>query len=141
MPLSGILLAAAAGLVWAAAAIVGKISGAPSAAMPLIISTGSFIACLPTAWFIDTSTLQWRTVSIAFVAALLNGVGMAIGWQGLIGGAAEGKWELSTVMPVAYTLLFLFIALGTLVFLGEPVTLKRLAGMILAGIAIYLMRG
>ncbi len=143
MPLSplGLFLATAAGLVWAAAAIIGRVSGAPSQAMPLIISAGSFIACLPTIFFINTSSLQMRGISIAFVAALLNGIGMAIGWQGLIGGAAEGKWELSVVMPIAYSLLFLFIAAGTAIFLKEPVSLKQASGMLLACVAIYLMRG
>ena len=122
MPLSplGLFLAVTAGFVWAAAAIIGRVSGAPSQAMPLIISAGSFIACLPTVFFINASTPQMRGITIAFVAALLNGIGMAIGWQGLIGGAAEGKWELSVVMPIAYTFLFLFIATGTAIFLGDP---------------------
>jgi drug/metabolite transporter (DMT)-like permease len=141
MPLLGLFLATAAGIVWAAAAIVGRVSGAPSAAMPLIISGGSFVACLPTIWFINTNALQTRSSLIVLIAGILNGIGMAISWQGLIGGAAEGKWELSVVMPIAYSLLFLFIAVGTVIFLGDPVTLKRAAGMALACVAIYLMRG
>jgi drug/metabolite transporter (DMT)-like permease len=142
MPIYGFLWACAAGLPWAAAAIVGRISGVPVSLMPILISGGSFIACLPTLFFINRSELEWGApIKLALLAGILNGIGMAISWQVLIGGAGQGKWELSTVMPIAYTLLFLFIAIGTITFLGEAVTVKRIMGMAIAGVALYLMRG
>lgn len=142
MPINGLLWAIAAALPWAAAAIIGRISGGPVMLMPLMISGGSFIACLPTAFFVDFNDIRWgRPIQLQLLAGLLNGVGMAISWQVLIGGAGEKKWELSTVMPIAYTLLFLFIAIGTVIFLHEPVTPRRLVGMLMAGFALYLMRG
>src|SRR5581483_7884642 len=111
----GLLLATLAGLAWAAALVVVRYSGVSPAAMPLIIAVGSFVAVLPTAYFAQLASLRWQAVALAFVGVLLNGVGMSIGWQGVVGGAVRGQWELSAVAPTMYISLITFTAVGSVI--------------------------
>jgi len=135
----GLLLATLAGLAWAAALVVVRYSGVSPAAMPLIIAVGSFVAVLPTAYFAQMASLRWQAVAIAFVGALLNGVGMTIGWQGVVGGAVRGQWELSAVAPTMYISLITFTAVGSVIFLGDHFTWSKATGIVFAAAAIWLL--
>jgi drug/metabolite transporter (DMT)-like permease len=137
--LIGSLWAVIAALCWAGALMIVRVSGAPASVMPFIVASGSITACLPTLWFVAPEELRWRAILIAFIGALLNGAGMVVGWNKLVGGASAGQWQLTTVMPIAYSLIPMFVALASVVLLGERLSTNKSIGIVLAIAGIYFL--
>jgi drug/metabolite transporter (DMT)-like permease len=139
MPALGLLYAIAAAFFWASAIIVVRLSGAPTILMPIIVASGSFVACLPTLYFVKTGDFQRRAILVALCGALLNGIGMFIGWAKLIGGSSRGQWELSVVMPVTYVLLPTFVVLGSFLIFQERLSTNKSIGLVLTVAGIWFL--
>lgn len=77
-----------------------------------------------------------RPLVIGLVAGTVNAVGM-IAWGRLI--TLKGV-ELSKVLPIAFVLMPVVSVIGAFLIFKEPMTLKKIIGVVAAGISIYLLQ-
>ncbi len=132
---SGFLLMATSGIAWGSYTLMGRKSTSPlsdttynfTRTLPLIIVLGIF--------FIQSSHLSQTGVIWAVSSGVLaSGIGYTI-WYTALGGLS------ATVAAIAQLLVPVIAALGGLVFVSEPISLRFLfsAAMILGGIALVIL--
>jgi drug/metabolite transporter (DMT)-like permease len=131
-PLAGAGLMLLAGIAWGVYSLRGKGAGDP-----LQATAGNFLRAVPFALALSLAMLPWARSDLAGAAlaiasgALTSGIGYAIWYTALRGlkAASAGTVQLS-VPPLA--------AIGGVVLLGEPATLRLLVASvaILGGIAL-----
>ena len=131
-PLHGAGLMLVAGIAWGAYSLRGKGAGDP-----LRATAGNFLRAVPFALVLSLAMLPWARADLAGAAlavasgALTSGIGYAVWYTALRGlkAASAGTVQLS-VPPLA--------AIGGVVLLGEPATLRLLVASvaILGGIAL-----
>ena len=131
-PLHGAALMLLAGVAWGAYSLRGR-----SAGPPLPATAGNFLRAVPFAAVLSLATLPWLKLDVAGAVlavasgAITSGIGYAIWYSALRGlkSATAATVQLS-VPPLA--------ALGGVVLLGEPLTLRLLLASvaILGGIAL-----
>jgi drug/metabolite transporter (DMT)-like permease len=128
-------------LSWAAAILIMRDKGVPSYTIPYFIVVGSLIACaiVPLVYFPEFSRPTLRQSGIALVAGIFNGVGLFLFWGGLVGGASRGLWDLSTVVPITYTLLLSIVAFGSWLVFDERFTLDKWLGVAFGVASIALL--
>lgn len=134
-PLSGSLLMLAAGVAWGIYSLRGKAAGDPTR-----VTAGNFLRAVPIAAVL--SVLMWKGSSLDVAGfwyavssgALASGLGYVIWYTALPALKATNAATVQLSVPV-------IAALGGIVFLGEPITLRlALASVaILGGIALVIM--
>ena len=131
-PLEGAALMLLAGVAWGVYSLRGKGAGPP-----LPATAGNFLRAVPFAAALSLATLPWVKLDAAGAAlavasgALTSGIGYAIWYSALPGlKAASAATVQLSVPPLA--------ALGGVILLGEPLTLRLLLASvaILGGIAL-----
>ena len=135
-PLHSAILMAAAGVAWGVYSLRGKGTGEPLAA-----TTGNFLRSVPFALILSVAMLASATPDAAGIAyaiasgALTSGVGYAIWYAALRGLKATTAATVQLSVPV-------IAAVGGIVLLGEPVTLRLLGASVavLGGIALVVLR-
>lgn len=115
--------------------ILGRFAGLGSGWLSLLVATGTAILASVSLLANHPGAPSVRSVIIGLTAGAINGIGMlayakVIGWQGE---------DVSKVLPIAMILTPLFAMAGALIFLGEPVTGKKLIGAGLACVGVYLL--
>ncbi|KAB2313926.1 DMT family transporter [Betaproteobacteria bacterium SCN2] len=133
-PLGGALLMIAAGIAWGAYSLRGR-----GAAKPLAATAGNFLRTVPLGIALAIVAWPWLRFDIAGIAyaiasgALASGIGYAIWYAALPGLRAASAATVQLSVPV-------IVALGGVLLLGEPVTLRlALASVaILGGIALVI---
>jgi len=136
-PLHGAALMLAAGVAWGVYSLRGKGAGDPTG-----VTAGNFLRTVPIAlllglWMFDDGSLDSAGAGYAIASgALASGIGYAI-WY-----AALPMLKTTTAATVQLSVP-LIAALGGIVFLAEPVTLRlALASIaVLGGIAMVIGRG
>jgi drug/metabolite transporter (DMT)-like permease len=134
-PLAGSLLMLAAGIAWGGYSLRGRGVKDPAAA-----TAGNFLRAAPMALALGGLLLPWlradgRGALLAVVSgALASGLGYAIWYAALRGLNATRAATVQLSVPV-------IAALGGVVFLGEPITLRLslASGAVLGGIALVLL--
>jgi drug/metabolite transporter (DMT)-like permease len=129
---TGAALMVVSGISWAVYTLLGRGSRAP-----LVDTAGNFIRCLPIAvvlmaMALAQSSLDWRTGLLATVSgALASGGGYAV-WYTVLPAISRTRAAIVqlTVPPIA--------ALGAVLVLGEPLTLRLLFATlgVLGGVAL-----
>jgi drug/metabolite transporter (DMT)-like permease len=76
-----------------------------------------------------------KAALIIFVAGLVNGIGM-LAYTKMI---SSPSVELSKFVPIAAALVPVFAMLIAVVLFGDPITLKKIAGLTLACVAVFLL--
>jgi len=131
-PREGAALMLAAGIAWGVYSLRGKGAGDP-----LRATAGNFLRAVPFALALSLAMLPWARLDMAGAllavasGALTSGIGYAIWYTALPGlKAASAATVQLSVPPLA--------ALGGVVLLGEPLTLRLVAASIaiLGGIAL-----
>lgn len=116
--------------------LLGRFSGLSSGWMSLLVASGTATLGLISIFTNQTSGApSARAIIIGLTAGAINGVGMlayskVIGWQGS---------DVSKILPIAMILTPMFAMAGALIFLGEPVSAKKLFGAGIACAGIYLL--
>ncbi len=115
--------------------LLGRCSGLSSGWMSLLVASGTVILGIVSILTQTGNTPSTRSVIIGLTAGAINGVGMlayakVIGWQGS---------DVSKILPIAMILTPMFAMAGALIFLGEPVSAKKLLGAGIACTGIYLL--
>jgi drug/metabolite transporter (DMT)-like permease len=100
--------------------------------LALLISLGTLIVCGP---LVRGAVPDGRSILAALFAGVCNGLGM-ITYSMLL--RADGV-DVSKYAAIALALLPLFTVGGFVIFFGDPLTGKKIAGLILACIATYLL--
>ena len=136
-PLGGAVLMLGAGLAWGVYSLRGK-----GALDPVAVTAGNFLRAVPMALiagafvFKDLSLDRTGVVYAVASGALASGIGYAIWYSALpaLKATTAAAVQLS-VPPIA--------AIGGIVFLAEPVTLRlALASVaVLGGLALVIVRG
>lgn len=131
-PLHGSMLMLAAGVAWGIYSLRGKAAGDPTR-----VTAGNFLRAIPFAAGLSVAMLPYARFdrsgwdyAIAS-GALASGVGYAIWYTALRGLPATRAATVQLSVPV-------LAALGGIVFLGEPITLRLMiaSAAILGGIAL-----
>lgn len=133
-PLRGALLMIAAGIAWGVYSLRGR-----GVARATASTAGNFIRALPFAAVLSLLTLQHAALSTAGIGyavasgALASGLGYAIWYSVLPALRATSAATIQLSVPV-------ITAVGGVLFLGEPLTLRLLltSVAILAGIALVI---
>ena len=125
-PFGAALLMLAAGIAWGAYSIRGKAGGDP-----LRATAGNFLRATPMALLLSLTmarSANWDNAGVIYAiisGAIASGVGYAIWYTALPGLKATGAATVQLSVPV-------IAALGGILFLGEPLTLR----FVLASIAV-----
>jgi len=125
-----------AGMAWGVYSLRGKGAGDP-----LATTAGNFLRAVPFAAGLSLMLLSLTRADVRGVAyaiasgALTSGVGYAIWYAALRGLTATGAATVQLSVPV-------IAAIGGVMLLGEPITLRLLAAStaILGGIALVIAR-
>ena len=133
-PLNGALLMLAAGIAWGGYSLRGRGVSDPAAA-----TAGNFLRAAPMALALSALLLPWLRVDakgalLAMLSgALASGFGYVLWYAALRGLNATRAATVQLSVPV-------IAALGGVMFLGEPITLRLTlaSGAILGGIALVL---
>ncbi len=134
-PLAGSLLMLGAGIAWGVYSLRGKGAGDPTR-----VTAGNFLRAAPVAAALSLALIDHATVDSAGFGyavasgALASGVGYAIWYTALPALKATSAATVQLSVPV-------IAAVGGIVFLGEPLTLRLvLASLaILGGIALVIL--
>jgi drug/metabolite transporter (DMT)-like permease len=143
IPFIALVYATVTPILWAGGIILmaTRFVRIPSETMPLFVSVGTLISCLPFTLFhlSEFGKVTFQQSALALVAGMLNGFGFVLFWGFLVGGAGHGRWELSTVSAITFALLPGIIAVGSGLFLDEAFPLNKTLGIICAIVAIWLL--
>ena len=137
-PLGGSVLMLAAGMAWGVYSLRGKGAGDPTR-----VTAGNFLRAAPLAVGLGLLVLTFRGVSLDAAGAglavasgaLTSGIGYVV-WYGVVP-ALRATTAASVQLSVP-----LIAALGGIVFLGEPLTLRLVlaSAAILGGIALVVLQ-
>ncbi len=135
-PLGSAILMVGAGIAWGAYSLRGKGAGDPLAA-----TAGNFLRAVPFAMVLSlalqaTARVDAEGIAYAIASgAITSGVGYAIWYTALRGLTATSAATVQLSVPV-------IAAIGGIILLGEPVTLRLLGASIavLGGIALVVLR-
>ena len=135
-PLHGAILMLSAGVAWGMYSLFGKGAGDPTAA-----TTGNFLRAVPIALVISIVTFNTVSLDIAGFwyavasGALMSGMGYAIWYMVLPVLKATSAATVQLSVPV-------ITALGGIIFLSEPITIRFIVASIaiLGGIAMVLKK-
>lgn len=135
-PLSGSILMLGAGVAWGIYSLRGKGAGDPTK-----VTAGNFIRAVPIAAVLSAVMLNRTAVDAAGFwyavssGALASGLGYAIWYTALPALKATNAATVQLSVPV-------IAALGGIIFLGEPITLRLAVASvaILGGIALVIMK-
>jgi drug/metabolite transporter (DMT)-like permease len=135
-PLVSSLLMVGAGIAWGIYSLRGKGAGDPTA-----VTAGNFSCAVPVALTLNLVMLPWSSVDATgaryamLSGAIASGIGYVIWYTALRGlNSAEAATVQLSVPVIA--------AIGGILFLGEPVTLRLFlcAVAILGGVALVIVR-
>lgn len=134
-PLAGALLMLGAGVAWGVYSLRGRGAGDPTR-----VTAGNFLRAVPIGIALSALTWAHRSLDGAGIGyavasgALASGVGYAIWYTALPALRATSAATVQLSVPV-------IAALGGIVFLGEPLTLRLLlaSAAILGGIALVIL--
>ena len=129
---SPLLFCVLAGVCFGTWPILARFGGMTPGWMSFLIGVGTMLA---TALGLNASTPGGKSAAIVVAAGAINGLGMLafgklIGWKGQ---------DVSRLLPIVFAIMPVVTVLTALLFLHEPMTLKRGAGIVLAGIAIWFL--
>ena len=135
-PMLGALLMIGAGVAWGVYSLLGKGAGDP-----IRVTAGNFMRAVPITLLLSILTLNLATVDLAGLyyavasGALASGMGYAIWYTVLPALKNTSAASVQLSVPV-------IAALGGIVFLGEPVTLRLMLASvaILGGIALVIVQ-
>jgi drug/metabolite transporter (DMT)-like permease len=136
-PVVGAILMLGAGVAWGVYSLRGIGAGDP-----LAVTAGNFLRAVPFAAVLGLAMLPWMSIDLWGFAcaiasgALTSGVGYAIWYTALRGLTATAAATVQLSVPV-------IAAVGGIIFLGEPATLRLVlaSGAILGGIALVILGG
>jgi drug/metabolite transporter (DMT)-like permease len=134
-PLISSLLMLGAGIAWGIYSLRGKGAGDPTA-----VTAGNFARAVPFALSLSLAMLPWSSIDAAgaryamLSGAIASGIGYVIWYTALRGLNATEAATVQLSVPV-------IAAIGGILFLGEPVTLRLLLGAvaILGGVALVIV--
>nr|WP_202882124.1 DMT family transporter [Candidatus Manganitrophus noduliformans] len=134
-PIRGAILMLGAGVAWGIYSLRGRGAGDPVSA-----TAGNFLRAAPLAMGLSFVLLPWARLDRAGIGyaalsgALASGVGYAVWYTALRGLKATSAATVQLSVPV-------IAAVGGIVFLGEPITLRLLIAstVIFGGIALVLI--
>jgi len=132
------LLCGVVALCWALAPMLGRMSSVNAMMLAVLVAAGSLIAALPVAFSQNYAAVGSRAIILGLVTGIVNGIGL-IAFYRLVAGSSEGLWEASRVLPIAYVLVPVGIAILARLFFGEVVTTNKVIGLALAGGAIWFL--
>jgi drug/metabolite transporter (DMT)-like permease len=135
-PLMSSLLMVGAGIAWGIYSLRGKGAGDPAA-----VTAGNFARAMPFALGLSAAMLPWFSIDAAgaryamLSGAIASGMGYVVWYIALRGLKATEAATVQLSVPV-------IAAVGGILFLGEPVTLRLFlcAVAILGGVALVIVR-
>lgn len=126
-------------LSWSGAALIGRYLGLNPYVMTVFITGGTVAVVSPFLVTQDFTSITMKVGAIALFAGILNGIGLLCQYF-IIAGSATGKWELGNTLPIGIVGLSLAIFVGSWYFFGDAMTTQRSLGIVLAVVAIWLLR-
>ena len=136
---NAVLLCIVAGLCFAGAPLLGRLSAVNAMMMTVLIAVGTLIATLPVAFSQNYVAAGSKALTYALIAGVVNGIGL-LAYYGLVAGANEGRWEISKVLPIPLVICPIFIAIGAMLFFHEALTTQKVIGIVLACTAIWFLK-
>jgi uncharacterized membrane protein len=133
------LLCLLAGVFWAAAPLVGRLSSVNAMTLAVIVTLGQLIVSFPVALGQNWAAASSRAIAFGLLAGLLNGLGVFAFYR-LIAGWSEGLWDLSRVGPIVFVLVSVFTVFGARAFYGETITTDKITGLSFACLAIWFLK-
>jgi hypothetical protein len=128
----------AVGIFWGASTLIARYSAVSAYMMAILISVGGTLAILPLVPGQNFAAAGVRAVAIGLGAGIINGLGL-LAFYKLVGGANEGLWELSRVVPIAMVLVPIVVTVGARFMFDEPFTPTKIVGIVLACVAIWFL--
>jgi drug/metabolite transporter (DMT)-like permease len=133
-PLQGSILMLGAGVAWGVYSLRGRGSGDPTC-----VTAGNFLRAVPFAIGLSVMTVTRTSLDSAGISyavasgALASGIGYAVWYNAVTGMLATTAAAVQLSVPV-------IAAVGGVLFLGEPVTLRLLLSSlaILGGLALFI---
>jgi drug/metabolite transporter (DMT)-like permease len=133
------LLCLLAGIFWAAAPLVGRLSNINAMTLAVVVTLGQLFVSFPVALGQNWTAASWRAIAFGLLAGLLNGIGVFAFYR-LVAGWSEGLWDLSRVAPIVFVLVSVFTVFGARAFYGEALTTDKMIGLGFACLAIWFLK-
>lgn len=128
-----------AGIFWAAAPLVGRLSNINAILLGVVVVSGQLIVTIPIAFSQSWASASPRAIMFGLLAGLLNGLGVFAFYR-LVAGWSEGLWNISQVAPIVFVLVSVFTVFGARAFYGEVITMDRIIGLGFACAAIWFLK-
>jgi uncharacterized membrane protein len=114
--------------------IIARFLALPAVWTGVLINAGTLIVTLAMLYFNPVAIPKMGTVTAAILAGMINGLGF-LAYSYLL----SGVYEASTVVIVITVMSpIIVVVLGALI-LGEPIMLKKVLGILVACVSIYLL--
>jgi len=122
-------------LCFAAWPLIGRATGASGAWVTVVVMLVTpIVAGVPQ--YKQLSELpSWQGIGILILAGACNGIGMVA--YGKI--VTDRQFEMSGLAPASLVGMVVLIMLGGVLFFHEPITARKILGLVLACIAVWLL--
>jgi drug/metabolite transporter (DMT)-like permease len=117
--------------------LIARFSKLPSIWVTVMVAIGTVTVAL-FAFFTKTSSsesLPITFIAIGLLAGIVNGLGIFF-YGKLIG---TSGWEISRIVPMTFALMVLVAGLGGSLVFGEPITFRKLIGLLTVIISVFLL--
>lgn len=129
------LYAALAALCFGGWPLIARAGGAASVWLTLCVTCGGLAVAWTNLAFHDDQAPSSRAVMYALAGGLVNGLGLVF-----FGKVAIWKGEdVSRLLPLVFVMMTLVTVAASVVFLHEPITSKKIVGVVLACAAMWFL--
>ena len=126
-------------ICWAGSSFLGRASELNPWMIACFIIIAGLIPIFPIACQQSFSLISTKAWVYGISAGVINTIGL-IAWYYLVSGANNGLWNLSSVLSISIVLLTIFLAIGNKVLFNDLLTIKHMLGLVLACLAIWLLK-
>ena len=136
---NAMILCVLVGLFWGIAPLVGRLSSANAMMMSVLVAVGTLLATLPVAFSQNYAAIGFKSLVLALIAGIANGIGLLIFYR-LVAGSNEGLWEISKVLAISSVIMPIIIVIGARICYSEAITIEKIIGLVLACAAIWFLK-
>jgi drug/metabolite transporter (DMT)-like permease len=123
-------------ITWGGYPLVTRASGHDGPLSPLLLALTSLVPIAAAVFWQGAAVRpQGSAILLLCIAGLLQGIGLAAFLR-----VANGPMDASVSIPISDGAMLLVTAIGAVLFFGEPLTARKLAGLALLVLGIALLR-
>ncbi len=134
---NALVFSIAAGIFFGSWPLIARFANLSSFWVAFFIPFGT-ILLVALAWapkFLTASSLSWRAVLVGLLAGACNGLGMLFYGQVI----SRADWDVSKYVPLVAIVSIAAAAVGAFTLFREPITIQKIAGLVLAAVAVWLL--